>query len=142
MALRAHSLSMTAIRANRRTPPVGVGGYRWSPTVTIRWAAPADASSVAMLAGLDEASVPPAPQLLAFVDDELWVALSLSTGALISDPFRPSAEVAALVLERGRQLTVAEIGRPRSGVMRFRDRFRAPRKFGAATPPRLGEGTS
>jgi hypothetical protein len=142
MAARAHSLAMSAIRANRGTPPVGVGGYRRSPTVTIRWATPTDAASVVMLAGLDEAGVPPAPLLLAFVGDELWVALSLSTGEVISDPFRPSAEVAALVLERGRQLTVAEIGRPRSGVMRFRDRLRAPRKFEAPNPRRLGEGTS
>jgi len=88
-----------------------------------------------MLAELDEVAIPPAPHLLALVGEELWVALSLSTGEVISDPFRPSAEVAALVRERGRQLTAAELGRPRSGVIRFADRLRAPRRF--ANPARL-----
>ena len=130
------------MRADRHTPPARADGYRRSLAVTIRWATPADAEGVAMLAQLDEVDLPPAPLLLAFVGDELWVALSLSTGAVISDPFRPSAEVAALVRERGRQLTVAEVGESRSGLLRFRDRRRAPRKFEAPNAPRLGEGTS
>jgi hypothetical protein len=110
----------------RRKSIVRADGYRRSPAVTIRWATPADAPMLEILAEVDEASVPPAPVLLAMVDDELWVALSLSTGALISDPFRPSAEVAALALERGRQLTVRDFGRPRSALMRRRSRTRAP----------------
>ena len=127
------------MRLSRRTPLIRAAGYRRSPAVIIRWAKPADAASLAVLAELDEAGVPPAPLLLAFVGDELWVALSLRTGAVIADPFRPSAEVAALVLERGRQLTVPEVGRPRSPVMRFRDRLRASQGFEARNPPRLGE---
>jgi hypothetical protein len=110
----------------RRKSPISAGGYRRSPAVTIRWASPDDAPQVAILAEVDEAGLPPAPLLLAFVGDELWVALSLSTGAVISDPFRPSAEVAALVRERGRQLSVPDLGRPRSLVMRARSRMRAP----------------
>lgn len=126
---------MRLMRPTRRTTPTRVDGHRRSPAVTIRWATPADAASVAMLAELDEAPVPPAPHLLAFAGDELWVALSLSTGAVISDPFRPSAEVAALLREQRRQLTAAEVGRTRSRVMRFRDRLRAPRE--APAPARL-----
>jgi hypothetical protein len=57
--------------------------------------------------------------LLAFVGDELWVARSAGTGAVISDPFRPSADVVELVRERGRQLTVSERGRQRPRVMRL-----------------------
>jgi hypothetical protein len=110
---------------------VRADGYRHSPAVTIRWATPADAPMLETLAAVDEASVPPAPVLLAIVGDELWVALSLSTEALISDPFRPTAEVAALALERGRQLTVPDFGRPRSALMRWRSRMRAP---AASTP--------
>ncbi len=102
----------------RRKSRVGIGGYRRSPAVTIRWATPADARQVAILAELDEAPVPPAPILLAFVGGELWVAASVGTGAVICDPFRPSAELAALVLERGRQLTVPELRRARTGVLR------------------------
>jgi hypothetical protein len=74
---------------------------------------------VQTLAQLDEAAVPPAPLLLAFVDDELWVAMSLGTGEVVCDPFRPSAEVVALVRERGRQLTVPDRGRRRLRVMRL-----------------------
>jgi hypothetical protein len=104
----------------RRKTRAQVSGYRRSPRVTIRWATPDDARSVAILAELDEAPVPPSPLLLAFVGDELWVALSLRTGAVVCDPFRPSADVAALAVERGRQLTVPEVGRPRVRAMRVR----------------------
>ena len=96
----------------RRRSAKRSGGYRRSPAVTIRWATPADTPILEELAELDEARVPPAPVLLAFVGDELWAAASLSTGAVIGDPFRASAEVAELALERGRQLTVVEGAAP------------------------------
>lgn len=80
--------------------------YRHSPAMMIRWAVPSDAEDLDVLAELDESPVPAAPLLLAFVGDELWAARSLSTGAVISDPFRPSVEVKELLAERGRQLTV------------------------------------
>jgi hypothetical protein len=102
-----------------RKPPPHATGYRRSPAVTIRWATPDDARQLDVLAALDEAPLPPAPLLLAFVGDELWVAMSADTGRLISDPFRPSAEVAALVRERGRQLTGPRAGRTGPGVMRL-----------------------
>jgi hypothetical protein len=89
----------------RRQAGGRVLGYRRSPALTIRWATPADAPRLAILAELDDDRVPPAPVLLAFVGEELWVALSLRTGTVIRDPFRPSADVATLVHERGRQLT-------------------------------------
>ena len=89
----------------RRQTHNRVAGYRRSPALTIRWATPADAPNLAILAELDDARVPPPPVLLAFVGDELWVALSLRTGTVIRDPFRPSADVANLVHDRGRQLT-------------------------------------
>jgi hypothetical protein len=87
--------------------------YRNSPAVTIRWAEPADAPALVILAELDEAPVPAAPLLLAFVDDELWVAMSGDTGETICDPFRPTLEVAVLVRERWRQLSVPGGIRPR-----------------------------
>ena len=85
--------------------------YRHSPAVTLRWATQADGRTLGALAELDEAPIPEAPVLLAFVDDELCVAISLSSGALISDPFKRTAEVCALVVERGRQLTVPDRSR-------------------------------
>jgi hypothetical protein len=94
--------------------------HRRSDPVTIRWATPEDSRRIAILAQLDESPVPAAPLLLAFVGDELWAAVSLGTGGAVTDPFRPSAEVAALVAARGRQLTVAarRSRRPR-GLKRF-----------------------
>ena len=104
----------------QRKTPIRAAGYRRSPAVTIRWATPADAPKLVDLAQLDEAPVPDSPVLLAFVGDELWVALSLATGATIADPFRLTEEVAALVRERGRQLAVPERGLSRSGLRRPR----------------------
>lgn len=96
----------------RRLPTYGptdpIRGYRHSPEVMIRWATPADAAALAILAEVDEAEVPAAPLLLAVVNGELWVAVSVSSGETICDPFRPSAEVAVLVRERQRQLTVPQ----------------------------------
>lgn len=105
---------------HRRSPS---SVYRHAPAVTIRRATPADERSVEILAEVDDARVPPGPLLLAFAGDELWVALSLATGAAICDPFRPSAEVAALVRERARQLSVPEPRRPRLGPMRWQRRL-------------------
>lgn len=72
--------------------------------VTIRSATWADMERVELLAELDSAEVPPAPHVLAFVGDELWVAVSVPSGGVIADPFRPSAAVAELAGERARQL--------------------------------------
>lgn len=93
-------------------------GYRRAPAVTIRWATQADAPELHVLAAVDSALVPAAPQLLAFAGDELWAAFSPGTGVVVADPFRPSAEVVDLLRERGRQLTVPE---------RTRFRLRMPR---------------
>jgi len=81
--------------------------------VTIRSATWADVERVELLAELDSAEVPPAPRVLAFVGDELWVTVSVASGAVIADPFRPSAAVAALASERARQLATVKRGRGR-----------------------------
>ncbi len=103
----------------RTAPTTQASGYRRAAPVTIRWATPADARTVEILAQLDEAAIPSAPLLLAFVGEELWAALSLGTGAVVCDPFRPSAELAPLLRERGRQLTVPDRGRRRLRAMRL-----------------------
>ena len=108
--------------------------YRHSPAVTIRRATPADATLLETLAELDEAAIPDAPVLAAFVEDELWAAISLSTGALISDPFRRTAEIAELLLARGRQLTVPD--RPRFGWIGRRRRASPARRLGLQAQPR------
>jgi hypothetical protein len=57
----------------------------------------------------------------ALVGDELWVAASLSAGEIIADPFRRGAEIALLVIERRRQLTVTEPRYTGSRLMRARN---------------------
>jgi hypothetical protein len=118
-----------------------VKGYRRSPALTIRWAEPEDADRLAILAELDQSAIPPPPLLLGFVADELWVAASIRTGAVVSDPFRPSADVAALVLERGRHLTVPESKRPRRDMMRLGTRRLPANTLGARAARRLGGET-
>jgi hypothetical protein len=119
-----------------QTPAPSHPAYRRAPAVTLRWAGEADARRLEVLAELDEAPVPPAPLLLGFVGDELWSAVSLSTGAAIADPFKPSAEVTRLARERGRQLTVPAREDARFGMSRWLTRglrLRAPRFLGHET---------
>ena len=50
------------------------------------------------LAALDSAAGPPPfPLLVAEVDGELCAALSLRDGSAIADPFRPTADIVALL---------------------------------------------
>lgn len=97
----------------RRKQPAPPFAYRRRPAVTIRWATAADAEPMQLLAELDEAPIPPPPLLLGLVGDELWVAMSASTGAVISHPFKASQAVATLVAESARQLTVPATPRRR-----------------------------
>lgn len=72
--------------------------------VTVRLAGPADRSAVERLAVLDSATVPAGDVLLAEVDDELRAAVAVAGGTAIADPFRPTADLVALLRERAHQL--------------------------------------
>ena len=74
----------------------------------IRQARPADAAALERLAALDSSQVPVGDVLLAEVGDELWAALSLDDGRHVADPLRPSANAVLMLVQRGRQLRVAE----------------------------------
>ncbi|HWV88126.1 MAG TPA: hypothetical protein VNZ62_21955 [Capillimicrobium sp.] len=83
--------------------------HKQPPTdVTIRYAFPADADAVAALAAVDSQAPPEGELLVAEVGGELWAAVSLTTGQAIADPFRPSADVVALLQARARQLRAAD----------------------------------
>ena len=73
--------------------------------LTIRRATSEDAFAVRRLAVIDSAFPPTGEVLLAEVDNELWAALSLDTGAGIADPFRPSGEVLELLRHRAGHMT-------------------------------------
>jgi hypothetical protein len=83
------------------------GGAR----LTIRWATPDDAVSIARVAQLDDSRPPRGVVLLAEVGDELWAAISLDDGHLIADPLRLSGEVAFDLAQRARKVKRAERGR-------------------------------
>jgi hypothetical protein len=78
------------------------------PHVTIRRAVPADAGALATLAALDSSRPLRGAVLLAEQGDELWAAISLDDSHVIANPFRPSGELAFMLLERARGLRRAE----------------------------------
>jgi hypothetical protein len=76
--------------------------------LTIRYAFPDDAAAIAALAAVDSQSVPEGVLLVAEVDGEMWAAVSLTAKGAIADPFRPAADVVALLQARARQLRKAD----------------------------------
>jgi hypothetical protein len=79
-------------------------------TLTIRTALPSDTDALERLAQLDSSEAPSRPVLVGEVGSELWAAISLQDYKLVSDPFRPSGEIAFLLAERARQMRRSERG--------------------------------
>jgi hypothetical protein len=105
--LRA-SARAAAPTGRRRRPRRAAGGPRLSPlgaAVTIRYAFPDDARTLQRLAALDSSELPQLPVLVAEIDGELHVALSLKDGTVIADPFHPTVALTELLRARGGQLT-------------------------------------
>jgi hypothetical protein len=76
--------------------------------ITIRQAYPGDQVTLMRLAALDSADViPPRPLLLAEVDGEPRVALSLADGSAIADPFHHTAAILALLRRHAMSLEPA-----------------------------------
>jgi hypothetical protein len=92
---------------------------RWRGPVTVRLAASDDAPELERLAQLDSASLPAAPLLIGECAGRPIAALSLANGALVANPFVPSADVVALLRLRALQLR-----RERPGLRRRRLRRR------------------
>ena len=65
--------------------------------ITIRPGYADDLTALQRLAALDSAAVPMEPLLVAELDGALAAALSLRDGTSIADPFRPTAEIVALL---------------------------------------------
>ena len=65
--------------------------------ITIRFARPDDHRALARLAQLDSAHLPTGPLLIAEVADDVRVALSMSDGAAIADPFHRTAVLQQLL---------------------------------------------
>jgi hypothetical protein len=78
--------------------------------ITLRLARDEDAERIERLAVLDSAVPPAEPVLLAEVDGDLLAAVSLSDQTLVADPFRPTAELVALLRARAEQLHPTQLG--------------------------------
>jgi hypothetical protein len=79
-------------------------------SLTLRFAGPADTAAIEVLAQLDSRRAPRGPVLVAEVGGELWAALSLDDHHAVADPFRPTGELVALLVERARQIHRAARG--------------------------------
>jgi hypothetical protein len=88
-------------------------------SVTIRQNVPSDAEALDRLAALDSSRPLREPVLVAEVGDELWAAVSMADSSVVSDPFRPSGELAFLLVERARQTWRAEQRRTRRRRVRI-----------------------
>ena len=72
--------------------------------VTMRVAGPADEAAVARLAALDSRPAPAGEIVVAEIGGELRAAVAIDSGDAIADPFRPTADVVALLRERAAQV--------------------------------------
>jgi hypothetical protein len=70
---------------------------RESQPVTIRHAHPADLQALERLAALDSRRLPSGELFVAEVGDRIVAAVSIDTGAVIADPFEPTAAVVDLL---------------------------------------------
>jgi hypothetical protein len=83
--------------------------------VTLRFAFPDDQPALWRLAALDSAEPPAEPVLLAEVDGVPWVALSLSDGSVVADPFHHTLHLVSLLQARAAQLRESNQRRGRLG---------------------------
>jgi hypothetical protein len=87
--------------------------------ITIRPGYADDDQALHRLAALDSAAVPAQPLLVAELDGELSAALSLHDGTSIADPFRPTAQIVALLRAHAAAATRAPRTRRRASQPRL-----------------------
>lgn len=74
------------------------------PSIELRIASGADDEALRRLSELDSRPLPPGPHLVAVREGRVDAAISLSTGELVADPFRPTADLAELLRFAARRL--------------------------------------
>jgi hypothetical protein len=72
--------------------------------LTVRHFAERDIDAIRRLAALDSKPIPTGGVLVAEQEGELVAALPLDGGEALADPFRPTADIVALLQMRARQL--------------------------------------
>jgi hypothetical protein len=81
----------------RRSRPLEQRPGAWNDPVTVRMASARDGAEITLLAERDTRPVPPAPRLVAERAGRIEAVLSLTTGAAVADPFRPTADLVELL---------------------------------------------
>ena len=89
-----HATAATA-RTARRARAASAAPH--AERLVLRRAAAEDDAALARLARLDSAARPGGDVLLAELDDEIVAAVPLAGGRAIADPFRPTADIVALL---------------------------------------------
>jgi hypothetical protein len=87
-----------------------------APSVLIRAARGSDGAAIARLAALDSAAVPAGELLVAEVDGTLVAVRSLVTGGVVADPFRPTADIVALLALRAAAVGAGSDRRAARGI--------------------------
>jgi hypothetical protein len=85
--------------------------------IAIRRATDADRSALERLAALDSARTPTGDVLIAEVDDEPQAAIEIAGGAVVADPFRPTANLVELLGVRAARLRHPAASRPRMRLL-------------------------
>ena len=98
------SMSTTATNIFRRLAGPAQAAPTGTSSLTLRLAVPADAEALDRLAQLDSRRAPRGAVIVAEVAGDLWAAISVDDGHAVADPFRPTGELVALLVERSRQL--------------------------------------
>ena len=88
--------------------------------LAIRPATADDRADVARLAALDSAAIPTGALLLGVVDGLPLAALSVDTGAVVADPFSPTADLEAQLRQRAERLRAAAAAAPSRRTLRER----------------------
>ena len=107
-----HAAARTARKVRTARKASAAGGLR----LVLRRSSAEDEPALARLARLDSASRPRGDMLVAEVDDVIVAAVPFTGGPAIADPFRPTADVVALLHARVELLA----GRTHTPLPRFR----------------------
>jgi hypothetical protein len=101
--LRSHS-SSSALNHRLESAERGAAGDLDGEVVSVRLSIAEDNLGLLRLAELDSASVPSPPLLVGELGGFLAAAVSVGSGEVIADPFRPTAELVELLHVRASQL--------------------------------------
>jgi hypothetical protein len=95
----AHRSVLRRLRRSKATAADGI-----EAPITIRAAAVADRAAISRLGLLDGHRLPDGEQIVAEAGGRILAASEIASGAIVADPFQPTAGIARLVALRAEQL--------------------------------------